>query len=116
MYSSSTDEIRVLHVDDEPSIVELTETQLEQKADQFIVETALSADEGLEALRDSPPDCIVSEYNMPGMDGIEFLQAVRKEYPDLPFILFTGRGSETVASEAIAAGVSDYIQKESEPE
>jgi DNA-binding NarL/FixJ family response regulator len=49
---------------------------------------------------------------MPGMDGIEFLQAVREEFPDLPFILFTGKGSEAVASEAISAGVTDYLQKD----
>jgi PAS domain S-box-containing protein len=49
---------------------------------------------------------------MPGTDGIEFLQAVRRDYPTLPFILFTGRGSEEVASEAISAGVTDYLQKE----
>ncbi len=48
---------------------------------------------------------------MPGIDGLEFLQAVRERYPDLPFILFTGEGSETVASDAIAAGVTDYLQK-----
>ncbi|SDJ23701.1 Signal transduction histidine kinase [Halovenus aranensis] len=53
---------------------------------------------------------------MPGEDGIEFLKTVRAEYPDIPFILFTGKGSETIASEAISAGVTDYLQKESGPE
>jgi PAS domain S-box-containing protein len=50
---------------------------------------------------------------MPNQNGIEFLRSVREIYPDLPFILFTGKGSEEVASEAISAGVSDYLQKES---
>jgi CheY-like chemotaxis protein len=50
---------------------------------------------------------------MPGKDGIEFLQAVREAYPDLPFVLFTGKGSEAVASDAISAGVTDYLQKQS---
>jgi PAS domain S-box-containing protein len=49
---------------------------------------------------------------MPGESGIEFLRSVRKRYPDLPFILFTGKGSEAVASDAISAGVTDYLQKE----
>lgn len=105
------DSISVIHVDDEPSLTDLTATFLERENDRFDVETAVSADEGLDTISDRPPDCIVSDYNMPGMDGIEFLRAVREEHPDLPFILFTGEGSETIASEAISAGVTDYLQK-----
>jgi PAS domain S-box-containing protein len=101
----------VLHVDDEPRFGELTRTFLERENEQFVVETVTSADAGLERVDDCPPDCVVSDYNMPGMDGLAFLQAVRDTHPDLPFILFTGKGSEEVASDAIAAGVTDYIQK-----
>jgi PAS domain S-box-containing protein len=49
---------------------------------------------------------------MPGQNGIEFLQTVRSKYPKLPFILFTGKGSEAVASDAITAGATDYLQKQ----
>jgi CheY-like chemotaxis protein/two-component sensor histidine kinase len=106
-----THSISVLHVDDEPYVADLTGTFFERQNDQFAVETATSADEGLEMINDRPPECVISDYDMPGMDGIEFLQAVREEYPDLPFILFTGKGSEAVASEAISAGATDYLQK-----
>lgn len=106
-----THSISVLHVDDEPSIADLTGTFFERQNDQFAVETATSADEGLGMINDRPPECVISDYDMPGMDGIEFLRAVREEYPDLPFILFTGKGSEAVASEAISAGATDYLQK-----
>jgi len=105
-----SDVIRVLHVDDEPDFADLTAAYLEREDDRFAVDTATSAADALERLSDEV-DCIVSDYEMPGMDGIELLSAVRAEYPDLPFILFTGKGSETIASEAISAGVTDYLRK-----
>jgi len=111
MSGTAAGKIRVLHVDDEPSFGDLTATFLEQESDRFDVETAVSADEGMAIIADDPPDCVVSDYNMPGRNGLEFLEAVRELYPDLPFILFTGRGSEQVASDAIAADVTDYLQK-----
>ncbi len=79
--------------------------------DRFTVETATRASEGWGVIDNRPPDCIISDYNMPGTNGIEFLEAVREEYPDLPFVLFTGKGSEAVASDAISAGATDYVQK-----
>ena len=112
MQLSHQQEIQILHVDDDPSVTDLTGTFLEREDDRFAVETATSADEGLQRISDRPPDCIVSDYDMPGLDGLEFLQTVREEYPNLPFILFTGKGSETVASDAIAADVTDYLQKQ----
>ena len=60
---------------------------------------------------DTDFDCIVSDYDMPGLDGLELLQEIRTDYPDLPFVLFTGHGSEAIASEAITAGVTEYLQK-----
>ncbi|MFB6228865.1 MAG: PAS domain S-box protein [Halobacteriales archaeon] len=105
------DSTAILHVDDDPSFGELAKTFLERENDRFAVETVTGADAGLERISDGQPDCIVSDYDMSGMDGLEFLQAVRETHPDLPFILFTGKGSEEVASDAIAAGVTDYIRK-----
>ncbi|WP_436932313.1 PAS domain S-box protein [Halosimplex halobium] len=105
--------VEVLHVDDEPDFVDLTATFLEREDDQFTVEAVTTVDIALERIDDRRPDCIVSDYNMPGMNGLEFLQAVRKRYPDLPFVLFTGKGSEAIASDVIAAGVTDYLQKSS---
>lgn len=105
------DGIYILHVEDDPDFADLTVDMLELEDERFTVETAHSAEEGLERLAETSFDCIVSDYNMPGRNGIEFLEVVREEYPDLPFILYTGKGSEAVASEAISAGVSDYLQK-----
>jgi len=105
------DRIRVLHVEDDADFAELAATFLERADERFEVATAADATEGLDRLGDGTFDCVVSDYEMPGTNGIEFLESVREEYPSLPFILFTGRGSEAVASDAISAGVTDYIQK-----
>ena len=109
--SRETGTIHVLHVDNEPDFVDLAATFLEREYEQFTVETVTSASDGLDRLADTEFDCIISDYDMPGQNGIEFLEAVRNEYPDLPFILYTGKGSEQVASEAISVGVTDYLQK-----
>lgn len=103
--------ITVLHVDDETDFVEMTAAFLERGNERITVETALSASDGLAELSENNLDCVVSDYDMPGQTGIEFLQSVRLTHPDLPFILFTGKGSEEVASEAISAGATDYLQK-----
>jgi DNA-binding NtrC family response regulator len=113
MFSLSQQQIRVLHVDDDPEVTELTAAFLQREDERISVETATSADEGLQLLSESEIDCIVSDYEMPRKSGIEFLDSVTEDYPNLPFILYTGKGSEEVASEAISAGVTDYLQKES---
>ena len=105
-------EISVLHVDDDPDFADLTAEMLAEQAGRFTVETATSVREGVDRLATGTFDCVVSDYQMPGRNGIDFLESVREEYPDLPFILYTGEGSETVASDAISAGVTDYLQKE----
>ncbi|AZQ14994.1 PAS domain S-box protein [Halorubrum sp. PV6] len=105
------DSIAVLHVDDEPDFAEVAAAFLEREDARFDVTTATSGTEGLDRLDAAEFHCVVSDYDMPGHDGIEFLEAVRETHPDLPFILYTGKGSEEVASDAISAGVTDYIQK-----
>jgi PAS domain S-box-containing protein len=105
------DRVRVLHVDDDPGFADLTATYLERADERFEVFTATGAEAGLERLADREIHCVVSDYEMPGTDGLEFLGAVRDRFPDLPFLLFTGKGSEEIASEAISAGVTDYLQK-----
>jgi PAS domain S-box-containing protein len=109
--SRPDDSICVLHVDDEPDFADVAATFLEREDSQFTVKTVTSASDGLDNLADTTFDCIISDYDMPGQNGIEFLENVRDEYPDLPFILYTGKGSEEVASDAISAGVTDYLQK-----
>jgi len=106
-----TERIRVLLVDDDADLAEVTGTFLERHDERIAVETAPDATVGLERLDEGEIDCVVSDHDMPGPNGIEFLGRVRERDSDLPFILYTGKGSETVASEAISAGVTDYLQK-----
>ncbi len=101
---------RVLYVRDGPDAAESTATSLEREREQLSVDTATSASEGFERLAKDEFDCVVSGYETPGVNGLELLDAVREEYPNLPFIMYTGGGSEAVASEAIARGVTDYLQ------
>ena len=104
------DPIRILLVDDEPDADSVTAVR--ERADgRFVTETATSAGDGLELLSEREFDCVISEYDLPRTDGIEFLEAVREERPALPFILFTGAGSEEIASDAVAAGVTHYLPK-----
>ncbi|MFC3476770.1 response regulator [Halobacterium litoreum] len=107
----TADETRVLAVDDDPRLVELTETYLETLDEDFEVVTEQTAADALDRLDRERVDCVVSDHDMPEGDGIELLEAVRERDADLPFVLFTSRGSEEVASDAISAGVTDYLQK-----
>ena len=103
--------IRVLHIDDAPDLVNLAAIFLEKEDPRINVTPITSPEAGLERLADMSVDCIVSDYDMPGKSGLDLLSEVRQTAPDLPFILFTGKGSEEIASQAISAGVTDYLQK-----
>ena len=106
--------IPILYVDDEPDLLELAQIFLEQTG-EFRVRTSTSAEEVLANPEILSFDAILSDYQMPGMDGIAFLKEIRKRSSDLPFILFTGRGREEVVIEALNNGADFYIQKGGDP-
>ena len=106
--------IRILHVDDEENQLIMTKIFLQKTNSNFIVDSCNSLDEAFKKLTGGTYDCIVSDFKMPKMNGIEFAESVRK-MSDIPFILYTGQGSEEVASLAFKIGIDDYLRKEIEP-
>jgi len=103
---------RVLHVDDDEALLDLSTTLLERAEPRLEVVPETDPTVAVERVETEAFDCVVSDYRMPGLDGIELLRRVREIDDALPFVLFTSDGSESVASEAISAGVTDYLQKE----
>lgn len=106
--------ISILYVDDETALLDITKLYIE-KTGEFTVDTCTSARDALEILGTRAYDAVVSDYQMPDMDGLAFLQNLRASDPSLPFILFTGRGREEVAIEALNSGADFYLQKGGEP-
>ncbi|MFA5236909.1 MAG: response regulator [Methanoregula sp.] len=106
--------ISALYVDDEPALLDLGKIFLERAGD-IQVDTALSAPEALIKIQSTSYDVIISDYQMPVMDGLAFLRRIRSEYPVLPFIIFTGKGREDVVIEALNSGADHYIQKGGDP-
>jgi PAS domain S-box-containing protein len=106
--------LKILHVDDEENQLEFTKIFLEQIEKDVIVDSVKDPKEALKKQEKENYDCIVSDYKMMSMNGIELAQKVR-EKSDVPFILYTGQGSEEVAELAFSSGVDDYLRKETEP-
>ena len=106
--------ISLLYVDDEQELLDLCKLFLEREG-EFAVTTVTSAREALQILAKGTIEGIISDYQMPEMDGIAFLKQVRIDYKDIPFILFTGRGREEVVIEAINNGADFYLQKGGDP-
>ncbi len=106
--------ISVLYVDDEPDLLEIGKLFLEQSG-QFNVDVISSAPAALELMNTKNYYAIISDYQMPGMDGIEFLKTVRTSGNTIPFILFTGRGREDIVIRALNEGADYYLQKGGEP-
>jgi CheY-like chemotaxis protein len=108
---SSAKRPTVLVVDDEPNLADLVAHKLSSLTDGYDYVALDDPEEAFRTAVGGEVDCVVSDYAMPHIDGLELLRRIRDHDPGLPFILFTGRGSESVATEAIDAGVTDYVPK-----
>ncbi|MDD1718534.1 MAG: PAS domain S-box protein [Methanoregulaceae archaeon] len=106
--------ISVLLVDEEPEILEMTREFLERTGD-FRITSSQSVGEALHRMESERFEAIVSDYDMPGMNGIDFLRILRSRGDETPFIIFTGKGREHVAMEALNNGADFYLQKGGDP-
>jgi PAS domain S-box-containing protein len=106
--------ISVLYVDDDPSLLEISKLFLEDMGG-FRIDTAESARSALDILRHRTYDAVISDYQMPGMNGIEFLQILRETFPPLPFIIFSGLSRDELAIRAFENGADVYLEKGGDP-
>ena len=110
--------VRVLHVDDEPTDLEITRIFLRKAAkEKFDIVSVLSAEDALVKLGKEHFDVVISDYKMPVMDGVQLLEAIRENETQghIPFILFTGKGGDSVAADAYRKGADKYITKSGDP-
>jgi len=106
--------ISVLLVEDEPEVLELTRLYLERDT-ELTVDACLSVKEALRKLNHKIYNVIVSDYVMPEINGIQLLKTLKFQGIDTPLIIFTGKGDEEIAIEALNTGAAFYLQKSENP-
>jgi CheY-like chemotaxis protein len=101
-----------------PSLLVVEDSRTQAAAIQILLEEAgyqvlLAADgrQGLEMIRSHQPDLVVTDLEMPVMNGLELVEAAKAEFPQLPVVLITARGSERIAAEALSKGAASYVPK-----
>ena len=101
---------RILVIDDEPDMLMLLRMIIEDNTD-YVVETTNNPSEGLRILTREDYDLVITDLKMPGMDGLEVFEELRKVIPEIPVIIITAYGSPEAADEALKKGVSEFITK-----
>ena len=101
---------RILVVDDAVMDLRLASKLLERNAD-WTIACAQDGREALERVESDLPDLVVTDLQMPGMSGLELVEAMRTEFPLIPVVLMTAAGSEEIAVEALRLGAASYVPK-----
>ncbi len=107
--------IQVLHVDDDLCFLEVSK-QILSTENNFDIDNAFSVDEALRKIEKHTYDAVVSDYEMPQKNGLDFLRELREKNNQISFILFTGKGREDVAVKALNLGSDSYLNKNGPPE
>lgn len=101
---------KILIVDDEPDMLTFLAKMLAKKGN-YTVASAASGEEALQALQVDPPDAILTDIKMPGMDGLVFLRQVLTLQPIMTIVLMTGHGTIAMAVQALKDGAYDFVEK-----
>ena len=101
--------MNILLIDDDEAILKAIGRSLTARS--HALRTASSGREGLRLMAEDPPDLVISDIQMPGMDGVALLRAVRERFPDMPVILTTGYATVDTAIAALRLGAYDYLRK-----
>jgi PAS domain S-box-containing protein len=105
---------RVLHVDDDEGVLQLTRDLIEAVDKTIKISSTSNPRDVVESLIHEEYDCVILDYSMPEMNGIELAKIIINRI-GVPVILYTGKGSEELAEEAFRVGISDYVRKDTEP-
>jgi len=108
MNNTQQKRLTILHIDDDREFLEIFCFTFKK---YFEITSVLTAEEAFKLLKQSRFDVIVCDYKLEDADGVEFLRKIRKNYPNIPFILFTGHGNEQVARDSLKQGAADYFSK-----
>ena len=103
------EQIKLLLVDDETEFIKTLSERLKMR--DLDSEIALNGEEALKIVDKEPPDVMVLDLKMPGIDGMEVLRVIKKAHPNVQVIMLTGHGSEKDEKEARRLGAFDYLQK-----
>lgn len=104
-----------MHVDDDLALLEISK-QILMDIGNFVFDQSSCVDEAIKKLSKEHYDVVISDYEMPQKNGLEFLKELRDKNNQIPFILFTGKGREDVAVKALNLGADNYLNKNGSPE
>ncbi len=107
--------VRILHVDDDPQNLEISKAMLMDLNSNFEIDGAGSVGEAFKKLAAGHYDVVISDYQIPQKDGLRFLKEIRDQKNEIPFIMFTGKGREEIAIEALNLGATRYFNKQGDP-
>jgi PAS domain S-box-containing protein len=114
--STNIMKIKILHVDDDETCLTTSKLMLLEFDSNLIIDSCPSVDQAIEMLKTGHYDAILSDYEMPQKTGLDFLRILREQKNNIPFILFTGKGREEVAIQALNLGADGYQHKQGSPE
>jgi CheY-like chemotaxis protein len=104
--------MKILHIEDNPVDRLFFRRKLLRRAVAVELHEAESAEDGLNTLAEYGFDCIVCDFELPEMDGLELLKVLREKHNETPFIMLTGKGNTSVEEQVRSSGANDYFSKE----